>query len=251
MGPAHAALSFLTCVGGPATPTPRALPWFPVVGAGLGLTLGLGWWIAEALWPPLLAASVVVAVDLALTGMLHLDGLADSADGLLAHRLGPARRLEVMAEPTIGAFALATVALVLVLRIAALAALAPAPGLVAVLWAFSRAAMALAVQSQPYARVHGLASSFRDPTTPAASVAAVSLVALGVLSVAVVLAGFDIAGVGIGLGDLASGTIAVALAAVGVVALARRRLGGYTGDVLGAAGMVAETAGLLAVAARW
>ncbi len=245
----RAALAFLTCLGGPVTPTPKALPWFPVVGAGLGFGVGGIWWLAEGIWPPLLAAALAVSVDLAITGMLHLDGLADSADGLLAHGLDPARRLEVMAEPTTGAFALATVALVLVLRITALAALTPAPMLVAVLWATSRAAMALAVQSQPYARARGLASSFRDPASSARPVVGVSLVVGLVLVLAAALAWGD--GQGVGVVDLAAGVLSAALAFGGVTMFARRRIGGYTGDVLGAAGMVAETAGLIAVAARW
>ncbi|MDQ4089145.1 MAG: adenosylcobinamide-GDP ribazoletransferase, partial [Actinomycetota bacterium] len=75
------ALSFLTPLGGPVAPSPAALPWFPVVGAVLGLTLGGVWWLADRLWVAPVAAAVVVAADLALTGMLHFDGLVDSADG--------------------------------------------------------------------------------------------------------------------------------------------------------------------------
>ena len=77
------AVAFLTCLGGPAVPDARTLSWFPVVGAALGLVVGGAWWGAEQLWPPAVAAALVVALDLALTGLLHLDGLVDSADGLL------------------------------------------------------------------------------------------------------------------------------------------------------------------------
>ncbi|MDP9452693.1 MAG: adenosylcobinamide-GDP ribazoletransferase [Actinomycetota bacterium] len=242
----RAALAFLTCLGGPVPPTPRALPWFPVVGAGLGLVLGATWWVAEALWPPLLAATLVVAADLAVTGMLHLDGLADSADGLLAHGLEPSRRLEVMAEPSVGAFALGTVVLVLGMRIATLSALRPSPGMLAALWATSRAAMALAVHTQPYARDRGLATSFRGGTPAAARTV------IGLVAVLAVIASVTV--VTSGAADLGPVILAVAvavLAAAGVVGLARRRVGGYTGDVLGAAGMVAETAGLVVAATRW
>ena len=56
---------------------------------------------------------------------------------------------------------------------------------------------------------------------------------------------------GVGLAEVVVGVLAAAVAFAGVVMIARRRVGGYTGDVLGAAGMVAETAGLVAAAARW
>ncbi len=233
----QAALAFLTALGRPAPPTARALPWFPVVGAALGLVLGAGWWLAAQVWPPLVAAALVVAADLALTGLLHLDGLADSADGLLAHALDPARRLEIMAEPAIGAFGAGVTVVALLLRTAALAVMPPAPLLMTALWSVSRTAMAVAACALPYARPGGLASSFLGATaTP---------VALGGGGLALALAAFG--------GELAA-VLAVVAAAGGAVAtfsLSLRRLGGFTGDVLGAAGIVAETTGLLVAAVRW
>ena len=79
----RAALAFLTPLGGARNPTPRALPWFPVIGALIGLGVGGAWWGAGEVFPPAVAAGVAIVVGLALTGMLHIDGLADSADGLL------------------------------------------------------------------------------------------------------------------------------------------------------------------------
>ncbi len=114
------ALGFLTVLGGARVPDARTMRWFPVVGAGIGGTLALVWVGATQLWPPAIAAALVIAADLALTGMLHLDGLADTADGLLAH-LSPERRLEVMRRPDVGAFALAVVPTMLLVRWAALA----------------------------------------------------------------------------------------------------------------------------------
>src|SRR5581483_4842945 len=86
------AVAFLTPLGGPATPTPAALAWFPVVGATLGLALGGVWWAVGQRLGPLAAAALVVSADLVLTGALHFDGLLDSADGLLPH-LPAGRRL--------------------------------------------------------------------------------------------------------------------------------------------------------------
>ena len=229
------ALAFLTPLGGPVAPSPSALAWFPVVGAVLGLALGGVWWAADRLWAAPVAAALVVAADLALTGMLHFDGLVDSADGLLPP-LPADRRLEVMADPAAGAFGVGVGVVVLLLRWAALAALAPAPVLLAALWCGSRLAMAVVARSVPYARPGGLAGAFLEPGRRGVPAAGVLLVV--VLAVA--------AG-----GDGAAGVVVLAVAAAGVVALALRRIGGFTGDVLGAAGVVGETAGLLAAAARW
>ena len=109
------ALAFLTPLGGPVAPSPSALAWFPVVGALLGLGLGGVWWLADRLWAAPVAAAVVVAADLALTGMLHFDGLVDSADGLLPPLVAE-RRLEVMADPAAGAFGVGVAVVVLLLR---------------------------------------------------------------------------------------------------------------------------------------
>src|ERR687898_796490 len=109
----RSALGFLTVVAGAAPPDRRAPAWFGPVGAVLGLAVGGEWWGGGELWPPLIAAVLAVAVDAALTGMLHLDGLADSADGLLPP-LDRGRRLAVMAAPDVGAFGVTVVVLVVV-----------------------------------------------------------------------------------------------------------------------------------------
>jgi adenosylcobinamide-GDP ribazoletransferase len=235
----RSALGFLTVVGGAAVPDRRAPAWFGPVGAVLGLAVGGAWWAAGELWPPLIAAVVAVAVDAALTGMLHLDGLADSADGLLPP-LDRDRRLAVMATPDVGAFGATVIVLVLLARVAALGTLDPDPLLVAGLWATARAAMALSLAWVPYARAEGgVASRFRSGSATPALVA-------GLGGCVVVVLAFD-AGWGPGVAVAAG-----ALAGFGaVLALAWRRLGGFTGDVLGAAGVVAETVGLLVAAARW
>src|SRR5207302_270530 len=169
------ALGFLTPLGGAATPTPAALVWFPVVGALLGLVLGVIWWAAERRLGPLAAAALVVTADLALTGALHFDGLLDSADGLLPH-LRRERRLAVMADPHVGTFAIAVGASALLLRSAAIAGLGPArPWLLAALWSLARTAMAVTVLTGRYARSYGLASSFlTGPPTAAMEPASAS-----------------------------------------------------------------------------
>jgi cobalamin synthase len=232
------ALAFLTPIWGAAVPSPAAAAWFPAAGVIIGSVIGGGWWLAAKAWPAPAVAALVVVLDLGLTGMLHFDGLIDSADGLLSH-LPRERRLEAMATPGVGAYAVAVGGAALLLRFAAVAALRPAPLLVAGLWCASRTLMAAAMAAVPYARpgAGGLATAFIGPLARGA-VGAGALVAL-------VLAAQwrAVAGPVAVLAGLAAGA--------GVILLGRRQLGGFTGDVLGAAGVVAETVGLLVAAAKW
>ncbi|HYB86584.1 MAG TPA: adenosylcobinamide-GDP ribazoletransferase [Streptosporangiaceae bacterium] len=236
------AWSFLTPFGGAADPAPSALAWFPLAGAIIGLGVGGIWWAARRAWAPPAAAAIAVIADAALTGLLHLDGLADAADGLLPP-MTRARRLEVMADPRIGAFGAAGLAVVLLARFGAFASMAASPLAVAGLWSGSRTAMAVTARTVPYARPGGLASAFLPTPAPARSGSAV----LGLAGL-LLAAGLAIAGRGTH-GLAAVGAEAVVAAAV--TFLAWRRLGGFTGDVLGAAAVAGETAGLLTLALRW
>lgn len=241
LGGLRAASSFLTPLGGAAAPGPEALWWFPAVGTACGLAVGAIWWLGGQIWSPAVAAAVAILADLAVTGMLHVDGLCDAADGLLSH-LEPSRRLEVMAAPDVGAFGVTAVVAVILLRFAAFASLHPNVLLAGALWTASRTLMATVIVGVPYARREGgLASAFltADPRRQLLPIAAAGTV------VALLFAA---------LWRPLAGPLAVAfgvLAAAAVIVLARRRLGGFTGDVLGAAGIVGETVGLLAAAARW
>lgn len=243
------AVSFLTPFGGAADPAPSALAWFPVVGAIIGLGVGGVWWAAWRAWAPPAAAAIAVIADAALTGMLHLDGFADAADGLLPP-LSRARRLEVMADPRLGAFGVAGLAIVLLARFGALASMPPSPLAVAGLWSGSRTAMAVTARAVPYARPGGLASAFLPaPTAGPRPGTAAHLAGPAVLGLAGGLLALALAFAGRGaLGVAAVGAEAAAAAAV--VLLARRRLGGFTGDVLGAAAVAGETIGLLTLALR-
>ena len=234
----RSALAFLTVVGGAAPPDRRAAAWFGAVGALVGLAVGGAWWAAGELWPPLVAAVLAVAVDAWLTGMLHLDGLADSADGLLPP-VPPAQRLTIMAAPDIGSFGVVALVVVLAARVAGFACQAPDPLLVVGLWAGARAGMAVTMATVPYARPGGTATGFVPATRPPGSL----VLTLSAATVAVVMAAPGLAG--------AVTALAAAAGFLAVVGLAWRRIGGYTGDVLGAAGVVAETVGLLVAAARW
>ncbi len=236
------ALAFLTPVGGAVPPGPGAVAWFPVVGVLVGLAVGTVWWGASQWWPPAVAAALAVTADLAFTGMLHADGLVDTADGLLPP-MSRERRLEVMADPRAGAFGVVAAVAVLLLRWSALASTQAAPALVAGLWCGSRTLMAAGLRALPYARGGGLGEVFgAGPNGGRALGPSVAAGALATTALA-------IWAVGPAQGLVA--TAALAAAGGGVLALARRRLGGFTGDVLGAAGLVGETAALVVAAARW
>jgi adenosylcobinamide-GDP ribazoletransferase len=255
------ALAFLTPFGKSAVPSPASLAWFPVVGCAVGLGVGAVWWLAAKAWSAPAAAAVAVAADVALTGYLHLDGLADSADGLLPP-LERERRLQAMADPAIGAFGVVSVLVVLLSRFGAFASARPAPLVVAALWCASRSVMAVTIRTVPYARDGGLASAFIENGPRQAPDDASSFshrrshggggigrdgTLVAVFSLALVL---SLAWVGRGVHGVVAAVCGV-VGAVAVVIFARRRIGGFTGDVLGAAGVAGETVGLLVLAARW
>lgn len=233
----RAALAFLTTLGGARPPEPRSLPWFPAVGLGIGAVVGAVWWGAGELWPPLIAAVVVVAADAAVTGLLHVDGMADAADGLFVHGATPERRLEIMGTPEVGVFGVAAVSLVLLGRVAGFAATGPEPLLVAGLWTASRTVMAVTPTVLPYARSEGLASGFLQGPPR-------RWPAVGVLVAAALCA------VAAGWGGVAA-LLALLVTAAVILLLARQRLGGFTGDVLGAMAVAGETVALLVAGARW
>ncbi|MCC6436288.1 MAG: adenosylcobinamide-GDP ribazoletransferase [Acidimicrobiales bacterium] len=236
-GALRSAWGLLTVLGGASPPHPGAAGAYGIVGGILGGIVGIAWWAFDGRFPALVAAALVVALDAGLTGMLHLDGLADCGDGLIAP-MERARRLAVMRAPDVGAFGLVVVAITLALRVAGLASIEADPWLLIALWSASRAAMAALPAALVYARAEGgLASQYagRGAHLLGAGLGAV---------VAAVAAAMSGRAAWVGLAGAAIGAVAVA-------ALARRRLGGYTGDVLGAVVVVAETAGLVAASARW
>jgi len=213
----------------------RTLPWFPVVGAAIGALVGATWWIAQWLWPEAVAAAIAVTVDAGVTGLLHYDGLADAPDGLLPHA-SRERRLAIMRDANSGAFAVIVVVLVVLLRGSAFATLEANIGLVAALWCASRSLVAAVPARVTYARDDGMGRAVVDGA---------SLWPIFAIAPAVLLAAIT-------AGWAGATAVAVCVAAgLATIAFAKQRIGGFTGDVLGAAIIVAETAGLLTAAARW
>lgn len=215
----------------------RAGRWFPLIGLLLGTLLCGAYLLFYRLFFPLLTAALLTTMWVVLTGGLHLDGVADCCDGLLAP-VAPARRLEIMRDPRSGAFAVIGVMLMLLLKWNALAALlssqpAIVPALfVAPIW--SRWLL-LWMARQPSARTGGLGAEFSSHLTMRAL-----LIAL-VLPVLVLGVFFQVRTL-----------FAVVLAFFVTTLIARsaqERLGGVTGDVYGLTVELCELTILLVCAA--
>jgi adenosylcobinamide-GDP ribazoletransferase len=204
---------------------------FPVVGAVVGAIGGAIFWICARLgMPPAVAAVWTLASMLLVTGAVHEDGLADTADGLGGGR-SRERKLAIMRDSRIGTFGGLALMLSLAVRGAALAALAqPARVAVALIVAatLGRGAIGVLQLTSAPARPDGLAAELRTSRF--------GRTALGP-GIAAVLA-FALLPYGAALGV----TIAALVSALAIAWMARRHLGGYTGDVLGAAVVVTECA---------
>jgi adenosylcobinamide-GDP ribazoletransferase len=239
--PVRLAFAFLTRLPvpvGPAQPLQlgAAVAWFPLVGALLGAAQWLGYATLARALDPLFLGLTLVALGAALTGALHLDGLADVFDGLSGGRGDRARMLEIMRDPRIGAHGACALVLLLVGKILASAELcsrghwqplAAAP-------VCARFAAVLLIRMFPYARPDGLGRAFHDHSrgTQVIIAALSSALAIGFIGVS-------------GLALLAVALISAALLALWV----QRRIGGLTGDAYGAAIELSELSVLLA--ARW
>jgi adenosylcobinamide-GDP ribazoletransferase len=210
---------------------------FPAVGAGIGALVGLVVVGLDARLTALVAAGIAVALEALLTGAIHLDALADSADGLGAGNRE--RALAVMREPTIGAFGASALVVDLLLKTAALAAVAggsDAVLAVAAAFGLGRTAPLALAWALPYARPEGGSGSAL--TGGAGEISRALGVAAGI--------GLTVAALG-WRGAVLVGAATVAIAVVGLVA--RRRLGGVTGDVLGAVTELTTTVALVAAVA--
>ncbi|MCM2561387.1 adenosylcobinamide-GDP ribazoletransferase [Lutimaribacter sp. EGI FJ00015] len=214
----------------------RAAWAYPLAGAVVAGLAGVLGWAALALGlTPALAAGLALAALIVVTGALHEDGLADCADGFWGGWTRD-RRLEIMKDSRIGAYGVLALVLGVGLRWAALTALfakgwVVAPLIIAAMG--SRAAMPALMAALPHARDTGLSHQVGRPDARAATVA----LALGLL--AAVLLG--------GLATAFWATAAALLSALAVARLARARIGGQTGDVLGATQQCCEIAILLAL----
>ncbi|HLJ70929.1 MAG TPA: adenosylcobinamide-GDP ribazoletransferase [Roseiarcus sp.] len=218
----------------------RLAPYAPLAGAIIAACGAFVLWIAQALaLPPLVAAALALSALIMAAGGLHEDGLADVADGFGGGATRE-RKLDIMRDSRVGAYGAAALVLSLLLRAAALAALigeSAAIGAAALLLA---GALSRACSLAPLALL--------DPARPdgaGASVGRLGADAFG-KSIAASLALAAILGLGVlGLGRALLAFVLAWAAALAIVAIARRQIGGQTGDVGGAAQQLAEIACLI------
>lgn len=220
-------------------PTITASAWaFPLAGLAVGLGAAFAFWAAALALPLPIAALIALVVQIKLTGALHEDGLADLTDGLWGGHT-PARRLDIMRDSRIGTYGTLALILSVALRWQVLVTLAEhsfdmALLAIVVLAMLSRVAPVALLALLPPARSDGLGHSAQAVPWSLVTVAALLALGPGLLLTVVPL-----------LLILAAQTV-VTLA---LSSLASRKLGGQTGDVLGAGQQLAEIAGLLALAA--
>jgi adenosylcobinamide-GDP ribazoletransferase len=229
-------------VAGAAAPDRAFAPalWAaPIAGLAVALVGLLFMAIAAGMgMPPAICAFVAIAATMVATGALHEDGLSDTVDGFFGG-FSRERRLEIMKDSRIGTFGAAALVFSIALRAAALAAIGPSwEAACAVIAAHmaSRALLPAMMHDVPPAKPDGLAASVgtvpRDTALAALALGAASLLLLGL--------------------PLAVGTAAaLALVFLFVRRQAIERVGGQTGDVLGALQQLAETAALCAAAAAF
>lgn len=228
----------------------RAVGWFPTVGAMIGLAQGLVLVAAGRLVDPLLAAALSVAVSTLITGAFHLDGIADVADAF-GGGWTREQRLAILKDSRLGTYGTATVVIVLVIEMVALATIVERPALEAVVavvavHAVSRAAAVVTMRVARPATVDGLAATYVAEAGPAALVLA-STVAGAILVGHALLIGGGIVVVAV---TVAAVVLAVALTTAAMITLANRKIDGITGDVLGSVQQLGALATLVVLAAR-
>lgn len=235
-----AALSLLSRLPLPATDGTRtaAAAWaYPLAGALLGALAALVGALATGVGlPPLAVSLLVLATLVMLTGAMHEDGLADTADGLWGG-WDRAARLEIMRDSRIGTYGVIALVLSLAARGAALwllydTSLGAATLALIASAALSRACMPVLMATQPHARHDGLSHRVGQVPMPTAALGA----ALA-LCVAVICLGTA----------LIAPLLWAALVCWGIALIARRKIGGQTGDILGAAQQLSEIAILFAL----
>ena len=202
--------------------------FFPLVGLVIGCFTYLVYWLGNMVFPPLVTSVLVCAAWIILTGGLHLDGLADCCDSLFC----PAdkkRRLEILKDSRLGTFGAAGLIIVILLKIAAISNLTEFPVVIFLAPSLARWVILLA-KGQPVPDYQGMGSSFISGLKPRDLI-------VGLLIPLILLLYAGAAGV--------IALIASILTAVICFFLARRRLGGVNGDILGMVIEISETVVLL------
>lgn len=213
----------------------RSLLWYPVVGLLIGVALfALAALLADG--STLLSAALLLALWVTITGGLHLDGVADSADAWIGGIGNRERTLAIMKDPRCGAAAVVAVVVLLLVKFAALEAVVAQqqPGLLLIVPVLARAAILLLFLTTPYVRPGGIASVLTQHMPRQA----MGWVLVALMSLIALLLGWQ----GIGL-------LMVALVGLaGLRYMMQRRVGGTTGDTAGAVIEVIEALLLVSIA---
>lgn len=243
MRPLLIALQFLTCLPLRLREAPqpaelgRSLLWYPLIGALIGsLLYGIDLVLGDAAL--LLRATLLLVVWVTITGALHLDGLADSADAWVGGHGDRERMLTIMKDPHVGPCAVVSLTLVLLLKFSALCAVLEhgqrimlfLPPLLA------RCAMPALFASTPYVRPSGIGSAHAAHLPHRAAIVTVAVTLTGLLLI------FGMPAV--------VGTATAVLVFILLRRLLLRRLGGTTGDTAGAMIEIIEVAVLSAAGLR-
>lgn len=240
------ALQFLTRLPVPADRlyTPQRLQagvrYYPLVGVLVGVIAAAVYLGSLFLWPQPLPALLAMAAAILATGAFHEDGLADAFDGLGGGMTAEAA-LAIMRDSRIGVYGAIGLMVVLALKAAVLASLAPTiaiSGLIAG-HGLSRFSIVVAIATSRYARSEGAAK-------PVAAGVSGAGFAVAVATAGALIGWFWIAAAG---APVLLGLIGLALGHAAMRAMYERKLGGYTGDCLGAVQQISELGFLLGLAA--
>ena len=214
--------------------------YYPLVGAMIGAFSGGVFWVAHLVFPVSLAIVLATAASLLATGAFHEDGFADACDGLGGGTTRE-RALAIMRDSRLGTYGAAGLGLMLAAKVLALAAAPPEviPWLLIAAHAASRSSAVLAIATSTYVRDAGIAKPVADAVEPDSLALAL---AIGVAAACVLLTVTAPVAILVGLAGLAAGHLAMR----GVY---ERKLGGYTGDCLGAVQQMSELGMYLGVVA--
>ena len=238
-----AALQFLTSIPLPLKrePTPeelgRSALYFPLVGLIIGLILAGLNWLLRLIFPPTLVNALVVAALVIITGALHLDGFADTCDGIAGHK-EVEDRWRVMRDSRAGAFGIVGIVLLLLVKYVSLTSIPETLMMATLLFMpmVSRWAMVYAIFVYPYARPSGMGRLFKQGTRwPRFTIATIITVVVAVVLIPI----FRLSGVMVILGVWVITAI--------VAAYLKSKFSGLTGDTYGAINEVVEISTLILI----
>ena len=238
-----AALQFLTSIPLPLKrePTPeelgRSAPYFPLVGLIIGLILAGLSWLLHLILPPTLVNALIVVALVIITGALHLDGFADTCDGIAGHK-EVEDRWRVMRDSRAGAFGIVGIVLLLLVKYVSLSSIPETLMMATLLFMpmVSRWAVVYAIFVYPYARPSGMGRLFKQGTRwPRFMVATIITVVVAVVLIPI----FRLSGVMVILGVWVITAI--------FAAYLKSKFSGLTGDTYGAINEVTEVSTLILI----